>query len=244
LDAVAGEFKVISYDQRGCGRSSDLPLDQITADAHLDDLEGLRLALGLERLNLIGHSLGALLALLYAARYPGSTASIVLANAGPPFVMELMEVLEQQFGGATAAEDRARMAEIRKSDRFRAREPGIVEDYFRLFYLPFFRDRASASRLNWGFTQTTARHVVEAEEAIVPQILAMQPEGLLSAIACPTLVIHAERDVIPQAFSEFLAARIPGAELAVLPGTSHFAFFEDPALFNSALLPFLHAHAQ
>ena len=39
--------------------------------------------------------------------------------------------------------------------------------------------------------------------------------------------------------TEYIAATIPGAGLLILPNTSHFAFLQDPALFNAAMLHFL-----
>lgn len=243
LDALAKDFKVIAYDQRGCGRSSNLPMHEITAESHLEDLEGLRRALGFERLNLVAHSLGAHLALLYAARHPEATGCLLLAAAAPPFVPEMMEAFELAFRKGRTPEDKARLSQIRKTEGFKARDPVVVEEYFRILYLPFFKDRANASLLNLSFTEASARHVLEAEEAIIPQILEMKPADRLRDITCPTLVVHAKLDVIPQAFAELLAKQIPQAELAILPDASHFAFLEDPTTFNNTVIPFLRKHA-
>ena len=48
-------------------------------------------------------------------------------------------------------------------------------------------------------------------------------------------------EAITRAHTEHLAATIPGAGLLILPNASHFAFLQDPALFNAALLDFLDA---
>ena len=65
----------------------------------------------------------------------------------------------------------------------------------------------------------------------------------LGAIAVPTLVIAGERDTAaPLTVMERMAARIPDAELIVLPGAGHLANLEQPAAFNGALLAFLHRH--
>ncbi|MBI3162146.1 MAG: alpha/beta fold hydrolase [Chloroflexi bacterium] len=244
IEALAGSFRVITYDQRGSGRSSDLSEDAITVAGHLDDLEGLRRVLGLERLNLVAHSFGVYFALLYAAQHPDSTASLVLANAGPPFVPEMIEMLEREFAQRRTAQDSARMAQIRASDGFKARQPNAVEEYMRITYMPFFRDRATASQLSLNFTETTAHHVLEAEEAMIPQVFEMRPKERLADITCPTLVVHAEHDAIPQVFSELLAMQIAHAELVILQETGHFAFFESPQSFIDAVAPFLREHAR
>ena len=244
MDSLAREFQVIGYDQRGCGRSSDLPMHEITADAHLADLEGLRRVLGLERLNLVAHSLGAYLALLYAARHPETTGSLVLAATAPPFIPEMMEAFGLAFRQRRTPEDVARLSQLRRSEGIKTREPSAMEEYLRILYLPFFKDRDNASRLNLSFTKASARHVVEAEDAIIPQVLEMKPGDRLREITCPTLVVHASLDAIPQAFAVLLAEQIPGAELAILDDASHFAFLEDPTKFNDAVIPFLRKYAR
>ena len=236
---IASEFKSISYDQRGCGHSSAVSLSEITVANHLEDLEGLRQTLGLKRLNLVGHSLGALLALFYSAKYPGSVASLVIANAGPPFIPAMLEQLGREFARRKTNEDRVELKRIMESAEFKNRDPKTVEQYFTILYRPFFKDPAIMSRLNWGFTETTAQHVVEGEEHIVPQIFQQDPVSKLSEITCPTLVLHSEQDPIPEAFSLFLAERIKGAQYLAMQGVGHFAYLEDPEKFRNAILPFL-----
>ncbi len=62
----------------------------------------------------------------------------------------------------------------------------------------------------------------------------------LAQIAAPVVIADGDHDeAIFRAHTEYLAATIPGAGLLILPGTSHFAFLQDPALFNAAVLDFL-----
>jgi pimeloyl-ACP methyl ester carboxylesterase len=78
-----------------------------------------------------------------------------------------------------------------------------------------------------------------AEEQLTEQIMALDPASLLSSVRSPTLVVHAEHDLIPLDFSTLLAAEIQGAQLAVLKGVGHFSYLEDPASFDGAVIPFL-----
>lgn len=62
----------------------------------------------------------------------------------------------------------------------------------------------------------------------------------LKQIHTPVLIADGDHDEgIKRSHTEYLAATIPGAELLILPGASHFAFLQKPALFNAALLDFL-----
>lgn len=83
-------------------------------------------------------------------------------------------------------------------------------------------------------------------DAFVEQISHMwasQPnwsDADLGKIRTPVLIVDGDRDeAIKRDHTEYLAATIPGAGLLILPNASHFAFLQDPALFNAALLQFL-----
>ena len=65
-------------------------------------------------------------------------------------------------------------------------------------------------------------------------------DAQLSAIKSPVLVVDGDHDEgIKREHTEYIAATIPGAGLLILPNVSHFAFLQDPVLFNAALLDFL-----
>jgi pimeloyl-ACP methyl ester carboxylesterase len=83
-------------------------------------------------------------------------------------------------------------------------------------------------------------------QAFFDQILKMwadQPnwtDAQLRAITAPVLVMDGDHDeMIKREHTEYIAATIPGAGLLILPNASHFAFLQDPELFNDAILDFL-----
>ncbi|MCA0377806.1 MAG: alpha/beta hydrolase [Gemmatimonadetes bacterium] len=76
------EFRFVFYDQRGSLRSRVTP-DSISMGKHVADLEQLRRALGVERLHLVSHSAGTLLAFEYLKSFPHRVANIVLVGALP-----------------------------------------------------------------------------------------------------------------------------------------------------------------
>lgn len=83
----------------------------------------------------------------------------------------------------------------------------------------------------------------EAFVGQISQMWATQPSWTdvqLKAIKTPVLVVDGDHDeAIKREHTEYIAATIPGAGLLILPNASHFAFLQDPALFNAALLGFL-----
>jgi pimeloyl-ACP methyl ester carboxylesterase len=83
----------------------------------------------------------------------------------------------------------------------------------------------------------------EAFVAQISRMWATQPnwtDAQLKSITAPVLVVDGDHDEgIKREHTEYIAAAIPGAGLLILPNASHFAFLQDPALFNYAILHFL-----
>jgi pimeloyl-ACP methyl ester carboxylesterase len=103
LERLAGtELAVITYDQRGVSRSTDVPPipDSFTFQKYVEDLEYVRAASGVETVHLLGHSWGGLVALSYAVAHPERIRSIVLVGCGPPTwdeVRTCFEKIQQRF---------------------------------------------------------------------------------------------------------------------------------------------------
>jgi pimeloyl-ACP methyl ester carboxylesterase len=198
----------------------------------------------LSALNLIGHSFGAHISILYAGLRPQTTASLVRANPGPPLDREMQEMLHRAFVQGQTVEEKRRMEEIESSPSFADKDARTHEDYFKILYAAFFKDRKYLSDLRFGFTPITAQYALDAEEQLVHQLLERDPAGRLGMINCPTLVVHAEQDLIPEAFSRFIAGGIRGAEYARLSGVGHFGYLENPVLFETTPVAFLKRNAR
>jgi proline iminopeptidase len=87
LEQLAGpDLAVVTYDQRGAGRSTSPPDNpaSYTFEKYVQDLEAVRAQIGVERVHLLGHSWGGLLAMRYAVAYPEQVRSIVLMGSGAP----------------------------------------------------------------------------------------------------------------------------------------------------------------
>lgn len=87
LETLAGPgLTVVTYDQRGIGRSSSPPDDpaNYTLALYAQDLDAIRQAIGTEKVILFGHSWGGILAQSYATLYPEHVSAIILMGSGPP----------------------------------------------------------------------------------------------------------------------------------------------------------------
>ncbi|MEX0289536.1 MAG: alpha/beta fold hydrolase [Flavobacteriaceae bacterium] len=102
VKSLEDEYKFIFYDQRGSLRSP-FPDSLITFNSHIEDIELLRKALPLNKLRIIGHSMGAVLASAYAAKYPDRVRQLILLapaqlkNPIPEEDSELQQIAFQKF---------------------------------------------------------------------------------------------------------------------------------------------------
>ena len=73
-------LQMVYLDQRGCGRSEHSPTQEYSLKRVMDDIEELRIYLGIEKWFVLGHSFGGILAVNYASRYPERTVGLILSN--------------------------------------------------------------------------------------------------------------------------------------------------------------------
>ena len=92
-------FAVVTYDQRGMGRSTSPKEDvsSYTLLKYVEDLEAVRKKVGLDKVHLFGHSWGGIVAMRYATVYPGRVRSLILVGSGPPTWNGIMKSY-QYFG--------------------------------------------------------------------------------------------------------------------------------------------------
>ena len=126
VKAIAGlqnEFRFIFYEQRGSLRSP-FPDSLISFEQHINDLELLRKELNLDKMTIVGHSMGAVLASAYATKYPEQIKKLILvspAHLKEPFPEEDKEIQHQQFLANKKFQNRIEInQELEKYNLYRA----------------------------------------------------------------------------------------------------------------------------
>lgn len=215
--ALAGRFRVLRFDMRGHGRS-DVPAGPYRLDGLALDVVALLDALGIDRVNFCGLSLGGAVGQWLGIHRPERLRSLVLCATacrfGPASAWDERIALVQR-GGVEAVADAVVARWL--TEGFRARRPG------------------EAARLRAMLCATPAAGYAAAAAAVRDADLC----GELHRIAVPTLLVAGGDDpATPPARLEELRARIARAELVVLEA-AHILNLEAAESFNRALLAFL-----
>jgi len=205
FDALARGHELIYYDQRGGGRSPVGREDPVGWQEHVADLEALREHWGLSRMTLAGYSWGGLLAMLYAARYPGRVERLALVSPAPTW-RAARDEYERRFQARTMAPDLQAARQALRASGLRERDPAAhAARIFELAVAGYFHDPARA-------VQLTPFRVTERTRAEVWESLGdfdLRPE--LRRLELPALVLHGDDDPIPWAAARETAECLHGA---------------------------------
>lgn len=209
---VAAGFRVLRYDHRGHGRSP-APPGPYTLDELARDLVALLDRLGVERVSLVGLSLGGMVGMWLGAHEPARVDRLVLCCTAA------------RLGPAEMWTERARAA----------RESGMdaLADAAVGRWLTPAADPELAGRLRAMVAATPA----EGYASCCTAIQTMTVEDDLGSIVAPTLVVAAAQDpATPPEHALRITSAIPGARLAVVDGAAHLGNVERPDEFTSLIL--------
>lgn len=237
-DFVPASYRRVFYEQRGTGRSRlDTVTEQNMTLRHVvEDLEALRVHLERERLFLVGHSWGGMLAMAYAAAYPDKVDRMILIGPGGPTLeftswfndnirMRLRpEDLEAQRKWSEAPQrgvdpDKAGL------ENMKAISPG----YF------FERDKglAFASQLPDGVYKAQVNRLLFAD---MTRSYDLRPN--LRKVTRPVLIVQGHQDPIGDKTAEDIHASITSSVLQYINQCGHFPWIEQPEQFRRIMSEF------
>jgi proline iminopeptidase len=227
---------IVRWDQRGAGRSD--PVGPYSVARCIADMECIRESLGIERWVVGGHSWGAGLALRYALEHPSRVRGLICISG--------TDLGWKRHREAYRAERLRRLGpHLERWSELRGREAlGDDErrELNRLNFMTDFADRAEAPELakRWGYERFAVN--LEANAAINADVDAEDEEQLRTRCASLTaqaILVHGDQDPRPLDGPRELAAVLPNARLAVLPGVGHIPWAEHPDLLRDELRAFL-----
>lgn len=228
IDRAGERHRVVAVDQRGHGRSEWTRSYRVAEMA--DDAIALIEQLGVAPVPVVGHSMGAMVALVVAARRPELVERIAVIDIVPEsLATDFAHQMPAMFE-AVAASSYATVEEA--TAEWQAGNPLAREDLLRN-YVAHALVTGADGRLRWGFDALGLRSFSGG----------VTPEELWSAIdatTCPALVIRGEHS--PLTTSEQVAevaARLGGASVVEIPGGGHDLGVEQPEAVARAVLDFM-----
>ena len=221
---VAAGLRVVTFDNRGVGRSSPPP-GPYTSREMAADTKALADVLELAPFHLAGVSMGGLIAQEYALAYPKDLHSVVLANTyGKPdaYTRAAFDVWSQ-------------IAEI-------AGMPAMMRQQAPWVFSPSFYDKEPERLATYLGEMERSVQPAASFSAQISALLTHDCSDRLSALQTPALVIAADDDIIIRlSLSHRMYEELPGAAWAIVPG-GHAAFLENPGPWNRAVIEFIDQH--
>lgn len=221
--AFSKVHRTVALDLRGFGASGK-PEGDYSIDTFCNDLDFVTSSLALEKPVVVGWSMGASVALVYAATRPERVSKLVLVDGTP------LLVATSDFPHGIPPEAAQQFVAQLQADFFQAAR-GFVE--------PMFPEPGTDHLKDWihGITQQTKPSIA------IGCLISAGTQDLrphLGNVRAPTLVCYGEEDrvCLPEA-SRYMADRIPQAEVVSFPGKGHAPFLTDTQAFNDALRAFL-----
>ena len=224
LDELRAKFTIVRFSNRGTGQSYP-GSGETTIRLMADDAANLMVALDIERAHIFGVSMGGMIAQEFALAYPERVSGLVLGCTTP--------------GGPNAPTANADvMATLRpapgstREEQIRAAWPGMVSAGFLAERREFLEAMLAEALVH----PTPLETIVKQMAAVT----GFDAYGRVDRITAPTLVIHGDADaLIPYANGKLLHDRIPGAEMATIPGAGHMFWWEQPDASARAIVEFL-----
>ena len=217
VDVLAQTHTVILYDHRGHGKS-DKPRGDYSVQTLANDLNGLISAMNLDRVALVGNSIGGMTVLTLALNHPNKVSRLVLVCTTPRLVIQLPVIGSILGWLCSFFPYRVFARTIQWSKIYRPSQEATNQALERAMQVPRHAAYACWRRL---FTNYDIRNQI-------------------SKIEVPTLIVAGEKDwSIPIRTSRFMNKHIVGSRLEVISQCGHLPMIEKPEEFNKILTGFL-----
>jgi len=250
LDELARSFRLVYYDAFGRGRSPRArDADEYSFDRDVREVEALRVALGLGRAHVLGHSFGGFTAQAWALRHPESVRSLLLLNTFLAVGRDYQTSNDRLNARiADHLPELWRKVEELRAGGLKARAPELQQAYFgafntmlELFYL---RDPGLSRHLPLDestFNPEVYYRLVgdDADFVIGGDVAGLDFTRPLSAARFPILVLAGRHDgVVLPVLADTFRTLVPRARFVMMERSGHFPFIEEPEATRGAIVDF------
>lgn len=228
---LSKKFKLVFYDQRGCGKSDLSENDQYSMKNEVENLEALRIQLGFEKMNLFGESWGSILALLYATTYPERVNKILL-TAAIGVTSKGLERFSKELEKRLTEDDKIKLSKWEENVKI---GEASIEDLLQILdpYYVF-----SQETLNRKEKNTFSGEVNKAIGTDIKNNYDVT-ENLHKISNIPILVAQGSHDILtPSIIKELFSEHIPHLQLVEIEECGHWTVVEQPEKMCNVALSF------
>lgn len=237
FDELAADYQLIFFDQRGSGKT-DFPKDtsSINMDAFVEDIEAIRNHFNIEKITLLGHSWGSILALNYAAKYQNNVNQLVLVSPAPANT-NFYETMVSNMHKKRTEEETKELVQIMMSKAFDKRETDIFTKAMKIgdkvnLYEPSKIDELYDLH---NYSQETATKFWFTSNLMERHFFNYNIADKIKDISIPTLIVIGDMDNVPFASSQLISDNLKNARMEVIKSTGHYPFFEANKAFVKVL---------
>jgi len=240
---VAPHYRVVAVDLRGHGDSDHDPERRYQWNDHVRDLEAVTEALGIDRLVLVGHSLGGRTSLLFAGRNTERMAGLVVVDTGPEHDPRGQIRIRQEVEGRTVTGDGS-LASIEEYEavlahNYPAAQPAAIKRMARS-ELKQREDGRYVRKADPAFMSGVASVSADEQEAYEEETRKKLWHAC-EVVPCPTLVVRgAASDILSAEIADKMVDDVlKNGTLAVIAQAAHSVMTDNPEGFNQAVSEFV-----
>jgi len=250
---LARHNRLIFIDERGSGKSEKLENPKgYTVENMVEDVEAVRVALGLGQISLLGHSYGGVLAQAYGLKYQRNLSHLILSStfSSTTAMNQIFVKMKDNMPG----ELRERIDQMERDGLFGHgpdyRKSRYADDYMIAAwgegYFPYLYqnrpdenyDPVQNGAMSWDLYREMWGS--DGEFIIDGNLKSVEYTDRLATIHVPTLIMAGDHDECDPSLSETMHEKIAGSELVILPKSGHMNFVDQPNLYIATVDGFLH----
>lgn len=234
LNELAKKHKLIFYDQRGCGKSTDsLNAETITMSNYLTDIDAIRVKFNLSQVTIMAHSFGGVFATSYTINYPNYVKRLILVNSVP-----LSKEFDKEIGRLNKIKqtksDSIERANILASNDFKNGDSKAYENLFKVVFKSSFYNRNFSDSLKLDLEQKFSENRKKLFNLLKDlNDFNFYPD--LPKIVCPVFIIYGKDDAIPLRAYEQMTMGLKSFKLIGIANCGHYPFIEQKKKFNELL---------
>ena len=236
---LSSNFTLLYYDQRGSGWSDgENDTTKLNMESFVQDLDGIRNHFNIDKVNLLGHSFGGLLAMHYAIEYPGKVNSLILVDTDAASY-ELRTPYQRKMINSRISETQEEYLDsLSETTAFKNHDPSTYDKYYKTFLTSYFANPLDTVNLTLGFDSISVPKIRITGRYVRANLGKYDIHDQLSKINCRTLIMQGTESVFSVEGAIAIHQRIPNSEIHLFEKCGHFQYIEYPNKFKDLIFDF------